>query len=167
MTIKGCIAYFLFLPAIIVTIAYLTELVHEMLDVAWSGAYLIAINAVAFVFYAYDKAIAGPLKTLHLDSILPLRVPENALIWLLAFPGGTLGSIIAMFVRSHKIGERKREFRLKLLRAYALQFALLIVLFVATVTWNMAPVEWLETIVEAGVGIILDVAQILLSMVGI
>lgn len=85
------IAHLIYGPAVIAAIAYATVQAHAMLDVAWSTAYLIAVNVVAFAFYAFDKIFVRLLNTLR------LRVPEDVLVWLLAFPGGIVGAIFAMY----------------------------------------------------------------------
>jgi uncharacterized membrane protein YsdA (DUF1294 family) len=56
------------------------------------GVWLIAINLVAFLVYAYDKAIAGSGS---------MRVPELILL-LLAMFGGWIGGGLAMIWRHHK-----------------------------------------------------------------
>jgi uncharacterized membrane protein YsdA (DUF1294 family) len=63
--------------------------------------WLIAINLIAFMVYAYDKTIAKTQLT---------RVPESVLL-LLAFVGGTIGALAAMQLLRHKTA--KAGFRLK------------------------------------------------------
>lgn len=55
-------------------------------------SYLLAINAVAFGTYGYDKSIASGDR---------IRVPERVLL-LLAFVGGSLGAWLGMKVFHHK-----------------------------------------------------------------
>lgn len=128
MTILGLIAYLLFTPTILVVLSYAVVFGHDRLDLIWFVAFIVAINAVAFLFYGYDKLAAIILDGLHLDKILPLRVPELLLVWMLAFPGGSPAAILAMFLFRHKIGPKARDFRLKLLRALAVQVLALVLL---------------------------------------
>ena len=69
-----------------------TLLLATQLKVSWLAAWLIAISAVAFLAYAYDKLIAGTDQ---------MRVPERVLL-LLAFIGGTPGALVGMQVFRHK-----------------------------------------------------------------
>lgn len=56
------------------------------------GAWVVAVNFIAFLLYVYDKAIAGGGVT---------RVPEMILLALVLFGGG-LGAGAAMALRRHK-----------------------------------------------------------------
>jgi uncharacterized membrane protein YsdA (DUF1294 family) len=113
------IAYPLYGIAVIAAIGYATVQAHDRLGLTWLLAYLLAINAVAFVFYAYDKVFVKLLK------LLRLRVPEKILIWELAFPGGIFGAFLAMRLFGHKVGPDSRDFRFELLKAFAIQVVLL------------------------------------------
>ena len=66
-------------------------------------AWLVAVNAVAFVTFWYDKRIAGTGKT---------RVPELVLV-ALAFAGGWMLAYIAMRIFHHKTGPNSQDFRNK------------------------------------------------------
>jgi len=66
------------------------------------GAWLLAINLVAFLTYGYDKAIAGSGHT---------RVPERVLL-ILALVGGTIGALAGMRVFRHKTA--KKGFRMRM-----------------------------------------------------
>lgn len=54
--------------------------------------YMIIINIISFIIYAIDKRLAIKKKT---------RVPE-ALLLFLSIIGGSLGSLIAMYLVHHK-----------------------------------------------------------------
>lgn len=84
--------------------------------------WLIVINAVTFIIYSYDKAVAGWAWT---------RVPERLLL-LLTLVGGTVGALLAMLLFRHKTS--KAGFRLKFLLVILLQIALAIVYY----TWWQA-----------------------------
>jgi len=60
------------------------------------GAWLVAINLVAFLTYGYDKAVAGSGHT---------RVPERVLL-ILALAGGTVGALAGMWVFRHKTAKK-------------------------------------------------------------
>jgi uncharacterized membrane protein YsdA (DUF1294 family) len=81
-------------------------------------SYLLAINAVAFGTYGYDKSIASG------DH---MRVPERVLL-LLAFVGGSLGAWLGMKVFHHKT--IKGEFRTRFWIVIALQGAIVVSYFV-------------------------------------
>ena len=66
--------------------------------------YLLALNTITFFIYGYDKAIA-----LYMAKKLS-RVSEHTLL-IFALLGGSIGSLIAMFVFRHKI--KKISFMLK------------------------------------------------------
>lgn len=74
------------------------------------GAWLIAINLVAFLLYVYDKAIAGSGS---------MRVPELILL-LTALFGGWIGGGLAMIWRHHKT--KKVEFLIGFVICAALSF---------------------------------------------
>ena len=158
----GAIAYPLYISAVVIAIAYATAYVHDEFSAAWWLAYLVAINAVAFGFYIYDKVIAKLLAFLYL-GFLPLRVPEDVLVWWLAFPGGTLGAVIAMYTANHKIGPNTRDFRVKLLKAYAVQATLLFVLLLTARRWVLPSREQWDALVESLVNLVLNAVQLLLE----
>lgn len=111
----GTIAYLLYGVGTLGAVIYATLYFHR--EWGWAGhiAYLVAINGVTFVTYAYDKALAPVLGALH------LRVPEKILIWWLAFPGGIAGAVTAMQVVHHKTGPDTQAFRAELVRAFFVQ----------------------------------------------
>lgn len=71
--------------------------------------YLLAINALAFLVFGFDKAVAVRRSR---------RVPES-MLFLLALAGGTLGAGLAMLMFRHKVS--KRSFVWKLMLVIALQ----------------------------------------------
>src|SRR5207248_2071724 len=75
------------------------------------GAYLLAINLLAFAAYAFDKRRAGAGGR---------RVPEAVLLGL-AYVGGTPGAGLAMFTLRHKT--RKLSFLIPFLGAILVQAA--------------------------------------------
>jgi uncharacterized membrane protein YsdA (DUF1294 family) len=99
----------------VVATAYATLVAHLVLRLSWFWAYLLAINLVAFLFFAFDKVFVGFLQRLR------IRVPEKVLIWGLAFPGGMVGAWVAMRVFRHKTSADKRSFRLELRMAFLVQ----------------------------------------------
>jgi len=80
-------------------------------------AWVLAVTAVTFLVYGYDKAIADSGRT---------RVPEMALL-LFVLVGGTLGALAGMFVFKHKT--RKRSFQAKLGGVLVVQALLLFAYF--------------------------------------
>lgn len=84
------------LGALIITLglaAGATWSAHRWLPVLdWLQAWLLAVTAVTFVSYGYDKLVAGSGRT---------RVPERVLLTL-AFAGGTLGALAGMRLFHHK-----------------------------------------------------------------
>lgn len=76
-------------------------------------AWLIAITAVTFLTYGYDKAVAGKDRT---------RVPERVLLGL-AFIGGTVGAVIGMRLFRHKTV--KSNFRMKFFAIALLQIIMI------------------------------------------
>jgi uncharacterized membrane protein YsdA (DUF1294 family) len=143
------IAHLIYAPIVAVTIAFATVRVHDMLGVAWWLAYLIAINLVAFAFFTFDKIFVNFLNTLR------LRVPEDVLVWMLALPGGIVGSILGMYVAGHKTGDDKHEFRMQLLKAYAIQVTLVLI----ARRWALVSNNQLNSIVESLAHIVLNLAQ--------
>lgn len=161
MSLPGLISWSLYLPLTIIAIALASDASQAALGASWTVAYLVGINLAAFMIYVWDKVIAGPLESWGL-SFLPLRVPEALLIWGLAFPGGTLGAILAMFLANHKTA--KPEFGAKLLIALALQFVLVVLILLAVFEWGRLSLAWLDEVAQGVVGLGLDLADILLRL---
>jgi uncharacterized membrane protein YsdA (DUF1294 family) len=113
--------------AIVLGIALaLTILLHAaevMRDdvLAWVLAWVLAVNAVAVLTYAYDKLIAGTTWT---------RVPEKVLL-LLAFAGGAIGAYAGMRLWNHKTS--KVSFRVKFWLVVAAEVALIVAYYVLIV----------------------------------
>ena len=131
------------------------------------AAYVLAINAVAFAIYGWDKGVAKVLGWLKLKDSLPLRVPENLLIWGLAFPGGIVGAVAAMVAFNHKIGSKEKadQFRIELLQAGALfTGALLIILLLVTAT-GIDVLVILDGIIASFVHVVLGMLGVLWSLV--
>lgn len=84
--------------------------------------YLLAINVITFFFFGYDKLAA---------SLEKRRVREN-LLWLLALLGGSVGALFATEFFRHK--RRKMSFMLILVGIFVVQLALVIYLFVPSVS---------------------------------
>ncbi len=80
----------------------------------WVGSFLVAVNLVTFIFFGYDKSIAG--RPVY-------RVPESVLLWL-AFSGGSPAAGLAQLLFRHKT--RKRAFRLAY---FAILFAQIAIVF--------------------------------------
>lgn len=81
----------------------------------WAGllAWLLAVNLVTLLVFAYDKRIASSRAT---------RVPENVLLLLVALGGG-LGAWYGIKRVRHK--SRKRQFQTRLIPAVILSLLLL------------------------------------------
>lgn len=154
-------AYLLYGPAAIAVTAYVTTVAHSELDRPWWVAYLVAINGVAFLFYVYDKVIARLLGALGL-GFLPLRVPEDVLVWGLAFPGGIVGAYAGMYLADHKTGPGTQDFRVNLAKALLAQLVLGFVLF----RWAGVPLAEVDSAVERLAGTVLNATQIVLATVG-
>jgi uncharacterized membrane protein YsdA (DUF1294 family) len=88
-----------FALAILVTLILWQVLSSSTFLIAW----LVAINAIAFFTFWYDKSIAGTGVT---------RVPELVLVTL-AFAGGWPLAYVAMQVFRHKTGRNSKDFRIK------------------------------------------------------
>ena len=58
----------------------------------WVQSWLLAVTAITFLTYGYDKLVAGTGAT---------RVPERVLLTL-AFAGGTVGALLGMRLFHHK-----------------------------------------------------------------
>jgi len=149
------IAHLIYGPAALAAIAYATVLAHNSLNLSWSLAYLVAINLAAFAFFAFDKLFVRLLSTLR------LRVPEDVLIWELAFPGGIAGATAAMYALQHKTGPDSSAFRSNLVKAYAV----LITLFLITRRWPIVSQQQMDTLVASLAGAVLNAVQILLTSV--
>ena len=65
----------------------------------WAISFLVAVNLVTFMFFGYDKSIAG--RQVY-------RVPESALLWL-SLTGGSPAAGLAQALFRHKT--RKGTFR--------------------------------------------------------
>ena len=78
----------------------------------WVGSLLVAVNLVTFIFFGYDKSIAG--RPVY-------RVPESVLLWL-ALCGGSPAAGIAQLLFRHKT--RKRAFRLAYIAILLAQIAI-------------------------------------------
>lgn len=83
------------------------------LDVPALLSWLIAVNAVAFLTYGYDKMVAGRF----------LRSPERVLLGL-ALAGGSAGALLGMLLFRHKVGRDTADFRAWFWRIVALQVVL-------------------------------------------
>ncbi|RME48627.1 MAG: DUF1294 domain-containing protein [Chloroflexi bacterium] len=149
------IAHLIYGPAAAAAVAYATVQIHNTLGLAWTIAYLVAINVVAFLFYAFDKILVSALNFLH------LRVPEDVLVWGLAFPGGIVGATLAMYMLQHKTGPGESGFRADLLKAYAV----LITLVLITRRWPIVSQQQMDALVERLAGLVLSVVQVLLTTV--
>lgn len=79
--------------------------------------YFITISAISFILFGIDKRKAKKHQR---------RVPESTLL-ILSFLGGSLGSILGMFIFSHKIS--KFSFWVKLLVVVAIQILVAIYAF--------------------------------------
>ena len=86
------------------------------------------------VFYGFDKIFVRALIWTR------QRVPEDILIWGLAFPGGMLGAWLGMQLFRHKT--RKQEFHFRLKRA--------LVIFVALSAIVASPFQFYGTCLERG-----------------
>ena len=82
---------------LVILIAGLSATAFFMWDaVGFFPSYLMAINAVTLMAFAFDKAIAAREYT---------RIPERTL-FALALLGGTPAALVAMFLFRHKISKR-------------------------------------------------------------
>ncbi|NLH16852.1 MAG: DUF1294 domain-containing protein [Phycisphaerae bacterium] len=79
---------------------------------AW--IYLIAVSAIAFLFYGYDKVQARRNGG---------RIPE-VVLHLLALAGGTIGAFLGQFLFRHKT--KKWEFRLVFILIVIVQLGLIV-----------------------------------------
>jgi uncharacterized membrane protein YsdA (DUF1294 family) len=159
MTQWGTGVLLLYGVLIVVAVAGITSLVHELIGLGWFLAYLVAINTVALAFYGYDKALVTILNRLK------LRIPERVLIWGLAFPGGFVGAWSAMLTFHHKTGSEKQAFRVELLKACAAAF-LLALAFLIAASLGIISTSWLDRAVEFLVDLVLGLIGGLLLLVG-
>ena len=83
---------------IFLTLAY--TILDSVVVADWAGSFLVAANLVTFIFFGYDKSIAG--RPVY-------RVPESVLLWL-AFAGGSPAAGLAQSLFRHKT--RKGTFQL-------------------------------------------------------
>ena len=90
-------------------------MVHIEFTLTYLQIYLIAINLLSFIVYSYDKSVA--IQTTKNIS----RVSENKLL-LSSFIGGSIGSLISMFLFRHKI--KKSSFIIKFSIMFLVQIAL-------------------------------------------
>jgi len=79
-------------------------MLHFEFNISYFEIYLIFISILSFIIYGYDKALA--IRSAKNIS----RVSENKLL-LTSFIGGTIGSLLAMFIFRHKI--KKPSFIIK------------------------------------------------------
>jgi len=103
------------LPVLIAVILGL--LIWQILSINILISWLIAINLVTFLVYAYDKAQARREGW---------RVSERELL-LLALIGGSPGALSGMYLFRHKTA--KRSFQVRLLIILLIQAALITVYF--------------------------------------
>ena len=71
-------------------------MINFNINLSYLELYLIVVNLISFLFYAYDKLQA--LKNSHKIT----RVSERALL-VSSLIGGSLGSLLSMFLFRHKI----------------------------------------------------------------
>ncbi len=135
---------------------------YQEFNSAWWSAYLVAVNAVAFIVYVYDKSVARLLGTLRL-GFLPLRVPEDVLVWFLAFPGGALGAYAAMYFANHKTSPAEQEFRRRLGKAFLVQVILAIALFKS----GHVPEDRLDAVIASLAGTVVRTVETLLTTAGV
>ena len=83
---------------VFLAVAYVS--LDSVIVAVWVGSFLVVVNLVTFIFFGYDKSIAG--RPIY-------RVPESVLLWL-ALCGGSPAAGLAQLLFRHKT--RKRAFRL-------------------------------------------------------
>jgi len=81
----------------------------------WLLSWCVAVSAVTFLIFGYDKAVSRLTWT---------RVPERTLLWLV-FSGGTPGALAGMSLFRHKT--IKASFRNRFWGAVAIQLLLVVV----------------------------------------
>ena len=101
--------------------AWLMHWQVKQLDVLQS--WLIAVTAVTFLTYGYDKFTAIRGWT---------RIPERVLLGL-SFTGGTLGALTGMTLFRHKT--IKKSFRIKFWLLVVVQIALVVAYYIADPAW--------------------------------
>jgi uncharacterized membrane protein YsdA (DUF1294 family) len=97
--------------------AMLGLLIWQIININLLLSWLIAINLVTFLVYAYDKAQAKRKAW---------RVSERELL-VLALIGGSLGALSGMYIFRHKTA--KRSFQVRLLIILLVQIALILIYF--------------------------------------
>ena len=91
-------------------------MIHINFTLSYFEIYLIATNFLAFLLYGYDK-----LQSIKSGKFIS-RVSEISLL-LSTFIGGSVGSLVAMFIFRHKI--KKPSFILKFSIVVIIQMALI------------------------------------------
>jgi len=91
-------------------------MIHINFTLSYFEIYLIATNFLAFSLCGYDK-----LQSVR-SGKFPSRVSEKSLL-LSTFIGGSVGSLVAMFIFRHKI--KKPSFILKFSIVVIIQMALI------------------------------------------
>ena len=97
---------------VFLAVAYVS--LDSVVVAVWVGSFLVIVNLVTFIFFGYDKSIAG--RPVY-------RVPESVLLWL-AFSGGSPAAGLAQLLFRHKT--RKRAFRLAF---FSILFAQIAIVF--------------------------------------
>lgn len=143
----------------VVSAAWATEKLHAGLALDWAPAYLVAINLVAFVFYAFDKSFADVLE------FFKVRVPEVILVWGLAFPCGWIGALVGMLTADHKTGPGTTAFRKKLINAYVV-FVILFLLVQALAKQALVSLELVDGVVSQLVTLVMQVARAMMQVAG-
>lgn len=87
-------------------------MIHFSFALSYFQIYIICISFISFILYAYDK-----LQALKTSKIIQ-RVSENRLLFTTLL-GGTLGSLLSMFIFRHKI--KKASFMIKFIIVVILQ----------------------------------------------
>ena len=95
----------------------------------WAISFLLAVNLVTFIYFCYDKAIAG--RSVY-------RVPESVLLWL-AFFGGSPAAGLAQAILGHKT--RKRSFRFRYFAVLLGHLAIAVMSLLETPTGHMTNVS--------------------------
>ncbi|MEA3337928.1 MAG: DUF1294 domain-containing protein [Chloroflexota bacterium] len=156
--VLGVFAYFIYFPVILIACSYLTQWIFGLIEVSWLAAWLLAITTVSFLMNGYDKLMSKVLTGLHL-TFLPLRVPEAYLIWLLTFPGGTIGTVFGMLIFNHKTGPDSLEYRMRLILALGLQFLVVVLIVAYLIAFGDQAIVFLEGLVERLTGFVVAVTD--------
>lgn len=156
MSVKGLIAWIIYLPVTMLSLAWVTEFFAAAVGMVWLVAYVLAINGLAFAIYGWDKGVSIVLGWLKFLGFLPLRVPEALLVWGLAFPGGIVGAVMAMLIFNHKTGPSPDAalFRMSLLRASAFLAAILLSVIVIVTATSIDLIGFLEALIETCVNLV-------------